>query len=65
MNIIPKQLLNQLVKNKVIIQDQADQFELAALQKNLPIDEYLFQFTDVKREEIIRAIAEIFEISSC
>ena len=63
MNIIPKQLLNQLVKNKVIIQDQADQFELAALQKNLPIDEYLFQFTDVKREEIIRAIAEIFEIS--
>jgi type IV pilus assembly protein PilB len=63
MNIIPKQLLNQLVKNKVISQDQADQFELAALQKNLPIDEYLFQFTDVKREEIIRAIAEIFEIS--
>jgi hypothetical protein len=33
MNIIPKQLLNQLVKNKVISQDQADQFELAALQK--------------------------------
>jgi len=63
MNIIPKQLLNQLVKNKVISQDQADQFELAALQKNLPIDEYLFQFTEVKREEIIRAIAEIFEIS--
>jgi type IV pilus assembly protein PilB len=63
MNIIPKQLLNQLVKNKVIIQDQADQFELAALQKNLPIDEYLFQFTEVKREEIIKAIAEIFEIS--
>jgi len=63
MNIIPKQLLNQLVKNKFIRQDQADQFELAALQKNLPIDEYLFQFTEVKREEIIRAIAEIFEIS--
>ena len=63
MNIIPKKLLNQLVKNKVIIQDQADQFELAALQKNLPIDEYLFQFTEVKREEIIKAIAEIFEIS--
>jgi len=63
MNIITKQLLNQLVKNKVISQDQADQFELAALQKNLPIDEYLFQFTDVKREEIIKAIAEIFEIS--
>jgi len=62
MNIIPKQLLSQLVKNKVITQEQADQFELAALQKNLPIDEYLFEFTDIKREEIIKAIAEVFEI---
>jgi len=62
MNIIPKQLLNQLVKNKVISQDQADQFELASLQKNLPIDEYLFQFTDIKRDEIIKAIAQIFEL---
>mgnify|MGYP001030028029 CR=1 FL=1 len=62
MNIVPRQLLNQLIKNKIISQEQADQFELGALQKNLPIDEYLFQFTDIKREEIIKAIAQIFEL---
>jgi len=63
MNIIPKQLLQQLVKNKVINQDQADKFEVEALQKNLTIDEYLFKFTYIKHEEIIKAIAEIIGIS--
>jgi len=63
MNIIPKQLLQHLVKNKIINQDQADKFELESLQKNLPIDDYLFKFTDIKREQIIKAMAEIFGIS--
>jgi len=62
MNIIPKQLLNQLVNNKIITQNQAEQFEFSALQKNLPIDKFLFDFTDINREEIIKAIAQIFEI---
>jgi type IV pilus assembly protein PilB len=63
MNIIPKQLLSQLVKNKVITQDQADQYEIESLQKNLPIDKFLFDFTNIKREEIIKAIAQVFDIS--
>jgi len=62
MNIIPKLLLNQLVKNKTISQDQADQYEIESLQKGLTIDEFLFEFTNIKREEIVKAIAQIFDI---
>ena len=62
MKIIPKKLLNQLVKNEVITQDQADRYEIELLQKNLPIDKFLFDFTNINRNEIVKAIAQIFEI---
>lgn len=62
MNIIPKQLLSQLATNKIITREQADKFEVAALQKNLPIDEFLFKLTNLKKAEIIKAIAQTLNI---
>ncbi len=62
MTITPKQLLNQLVKNQQITETEAGQFEVASLQKNLPIIDYLYQFSHLPRIEIIKASAEIEQI---
>lgn len=55
MNITPKQLLDQLVKNKQISEKEAQQFEVASLQKNLFIIDYLYQYSHIPRIEIIKA----------
>lgn len=55
MNITPKELLGQLAKNSQITEKEAQQFEVASLQKNLFIIDYLYQFTQVPRIEIIKA----------
>lgn len=59
MKIPPKLLLSQLVKSNLIDKEEAARYELASLQKNLPIDEYLLKFTDIKRSIIFKLIAEI------
>ncbi len=59
MNIIPKKLLSQLVKNNSISEKEADQFEVASLQKNLPIQEYLFQYSNLNKGDVIRAMGEV------
>ncbi len=62
MNIIPRELLGQLVKNAAITQVQADQYEVGSLQKNLPIQEYLFQYASIGKGEVIRAMGQIFSV---
>ena len=62
MNITPKQLLDQLVKNQQISETEAEQFEVASLQKNLSIINYLYQFSHVLRIEIAKAVAQIEQI---
>ncbi len=62
MSIIPKQLLDQLVKNQQITETEANQFEVASLQKNLSIIDYLYQFSHLPRIEIVKARAEIEQI---
>ncbi len=59
MIISPKQLLNQLVKNKIINEEEAMRYEVLSLQKNLPIDRYLSEFTNIKKTEILKAIAQV------
>jgi type IV pilus assembly protein PilB len=59
MNITPKELLGQLVKNLQITEKEAQQFEVASLQKNLFIIDYLYQFTQIPRIEIIKARSAI------
>jgi type IV pilus assembly protein PilB len=62
MNIIPKKLLAQLVENNIINEKEADQFEVASLQKNLPIQEYLFQYSDLNKGEVIRAMGQVLGV---
>ncbi|MDO9027836.1 MAG: ATPase, T2SS/T4P/T4SS family, partial [Candidatus Roizmanbacteria bacterium] len=62
MNITPKQLLDQLVKNEQITEKEGQQFEVASLQKNLSIIDYLYQFSHVLRIEITKARAEIEQV---
>lgn len=63
MNISPKDLLNQLVKNKKISEAEASQYEVASLQKDIPIIKYLYKYSALERIEIVRAIAEFQNIS--
>ncbi len=62
MVISPKQLLDQLVKNRAITQEEADKHELNSLQKNIPVEEYLAKFTEIKKNEITKAMAQIIGV---
>lgn len=62
MNIVPKNLLDQLVKNKIITRENAEQYEVGSLQKNLPIQEYLFQDTSLKKGDVISAMGQILGV---
>lgn len=62
MDLNPKLLLNQLVKNKDVDQAEADKYEVESLKKNLEIRDYLFEYTSIPRIRIIKAISEVFNI---
>ena len=63
MNVSPKKLLEQLVKNIQITESEANQYEVASLQKNISIIDYLFNYTNIARIEIVKAQAEIKKIT--
>ena len=58
MDIPPKILLDKLVKNQKLTQEEADHYEVISLQKNIPVEKYLFEKSNLNRIEIIKAIAE-------
>lgn len=62
MNITPKELLNQLIKNEQIKKNDAQKFEVASLQKNLFIIDYLYQYSQVPRIEIIKARSAVEKV---
>jgi type IV pilus assembly protein PilB len=59
MNISPKKLLNQLILNKQITEAEANKYEVDSLQKDISIIDYLHNYTNIERVEIIKAQAEI------
>ena len=63
MNISPKKLLDQLVKNQQITESEASQYEVASLQKDVSIIDYLYKYTNLQRIEIVKAQAEIEKIA--
>lgn len=63
MNITPKKLLDQLIKNQQITEAEASQFEVDSLKKDLPIVDYLHQFSNVPTIEIVKSIAEVEQIA--
>lgn len=62
MDISPKQLLEQLVKNSVIDQEVSNRLELASLQKNIPIYDYLLGEGSIKKLEVLKAASELYNI---
>jgi len=63
MNVSPKALLGQLVKNMQVTEAQANQYEVASLQKDISILDYLYKYTEVQKIEIVKAMAEVEKIS--
>jgi type IV pilus assembly protein PilB len=63
MNISPKKILDQLVKNKQININDSERYEVASLQKNISIIEYLGKYTNIPRIEIIKAQAKVQNIT--
>ncbi|MBI3619583.1 type II/IV secretion system protein [Candidatus Roizmanbacteria bacterium] len=64
MNIAPKHILSILVSQGAISQDSANQFELDALNKNIPIDEYLFNDSGLKKNVVLSAISTLYNVPS-
>ena len=62
MNLAPKKLLGQLVKNAVIDQQIADKYELESLQKNIGIYDYLLENTPIAKQTVLRAASELTNI---
>ncbi len=62
MTITPKKLLDQLVGNEQITTAEADQSQVASLQKNLSIVDYLYQYSHIPRIEIVKAQSEILKV---
>lgn len=62
MDIAPKKLLNQLVQNRVFDQETADEYELASLQKNKSIYEYLLSKNEINKGEVLKAVSQIFKV---
>ncbi len=62
MNVAPKKLLAQLMKNSVVDQQSADRYELDSLQKNEDIYEYLLKHTSIAKQSILKAAGELMNI---
>src|SRR3989344_2520500 len=63
MNVSPKKLLTQLVHNGIIDQNTADTYELTSLQKNIPIVDYLTSKTPIDKAALLKATAEVMQVS--
>ena len=62
MNVPPKDVLSQLVKKGIIKHEKADQIELDSFRENLPIVDFLFKRTDIKKAEILQILSELLHV---
>src|SRR3989339_371475 len=62
MIISPKQFIARLVENHVIDGEAADRIEIDALNKNLPIFDYLLKYGNVKKESVLKVQADILNV---
>lgn len=64
MTIPAKQFLDLLVTKQVLTPQQASQFELDALQKNVPIDEYLITNSSINKKDLLQTKSELLHIDA-
>lgn len=62
MDLNPKVLLNQLVKNGDLTQVDADKIEVASLKKDMTVKEYLYQYSQVPKIKVVKAMSEVIGI---
>ena len=62
MSIIPKDFLNKLLQKGLLSQEEANTIEIESINKNLPIDKYLFQYSNLSKDEINKTKAELINV---
>ncbi len=62
MLVAPRAVLNVLVKDGVIDQETASKFELDSVKNDIPIDQYLFEKTDIKKSSVLQAIGRVLNL---
>lgn len=62
MGITPKQFLGTLVEKNIITEKQASQYEVDSLKHNIPIDQYLIQYTTISHDEIMKMKASFLNV---
>lgn len=63
MILSPKQFLNRLVEKNIIDLKTAQSYEISSIQKNIPIDEYLLQESNINKDVILQTKAEFLNVS--
>ena len=63
MLIPPKKFLEALVKDNVIDETTASKYEIESIQLNLPIEEFLLQQTNVKKEIVLKTKADFLNVA--
>lgn len=58
MSLSPKLFLKSMITDNVIDDTLAEKYEIESLDKNLTIDEYLLQYTDIKKDLILSTKAK-------
>lgn len=62
MTIPTKQFLDLLVSQGLLTADLAQKYEIDSLQKNVPIDDYLLQYSNVPKTNILKNKAALLNI---
>jgi len=62
MGITPKQFLSKLVEKNIITEQLASQYEVDSLKRDIPIDQYLLQYTTISHEEIMQIKAVFLNV---
>jgi len=62
MLLVPRAVLDVLVKEGVIDREKAEKIEVDSVKNDIPIDKYLFQKTDIKKSCILNAIGTVLNL---
>ena len=62
MGIAPKLFLSKLAEKNIIDPDRANKYEIDSLKKEIAIDQYLLQYTDIPAEEILKTKADLLSV---
>lgn len=62
MGISPKDFLQKLIDKGTLQEQVAAQYEIDSLKRDLPIDQYLLQYTNIPPEEITKTKADLLNV---